>query len=103
MSGSIGSAGSTVRIYIARMRRLLLAGLVALGACGARRDPNLARAEAVLKAVPLIDGHNALPWRIREDTIARKDVDKYDLGTKAPGMTDIPRLRAGHLGAQFWS
>jgi membrane dipeptidase len=66
-------------------------------------DPTLARAEAVLKAAPLIDGHNDLPWRIREDTIARKDVDKYDLRTKAPGMTDIPRLRAGHLGAQFWS
>ena len=66
-------------------------------------DPNLARAEAVLKSVPLIDGHNDLPWRIREDTIARQDVDKYDLRTKAPGMTDIPRLRAGHLGAQFWS
>jgi membrane dipeptidase len=87
------------------MRRLssLAAAVLVLAACGDRTDPNLARAKAVLSAVPLIDGHNDLPERIRHDSIARMDPDKYDLATKAPGMTDIPRLRAGQVGAQFWS
>ena len=85
------------------MRFLIPMSVLLVAACSKSADPNLARANAVLTAVPLIDGHNDLPWRIREDTIARKDVDKYDLRTHAPGMTDIPRLRAGHLGAQFWS
>jgi membrane dipeptidase len=50
-----------------------------------------------------VDGHNDLPWAIREDTIARKDVAKYDLRERARGHTDIERLRKGHVGAQFWS
>jgi hypothetical protein len=57
------------------MRTLLLA--LAVGATVAHAqapDPYLARAHAVLKAVPLIDGHNDLPWAIRTDTIARGDV-----------------------------
>lgn len=86
-----------------RPATLVLPTLLCVAGCGERKDPNLVRAEAVLTAVPLIDGHNDLPWRIREDTVARSDVDKYDLRTRAPGMTDIPRLRAGHVGAQFWS
>jgi membrane dipeptidase len=51
----------------------------------------------------LIDGHNDLPWRIREDKVARGDVAKYDLRGRAPGQTDFPRLKAGMIGAQFWS
>lgn len=66
-------------------------------------DPNLARAIHVLSTTPLIDGHNDLPWAIREDSIARMDVDRYDLRTRARGQTDIGRLREGHVGAQFWS
>ena len=85
------------------MRLLTLLAVLALAACGARADPDLVRAKAVLSAVPLIDGHNDLPERIRHDSIARMDADKYDLTTRAPGMTDIPRLRAGQVGAQFWS
>lgn len=66
-------------------------------------DPNLSRALNVLRTTPLIDGHNDLPWEIRTDAIAPYDVDLYDLRVKTRGMTDIARLRAGHVGAQFWS
>jgi membrane dipeptidase len=86
------------------MRTLLLA--LAVGATVAHAqapDPYLARAHAVLKAVPLIDGHNDLPWAIRTDTIARGDVSRYPITGRARGHTDIPRLRAGGVGGQFWS
>jgi membrane dipeptidase len=56
-----------------------------------------------LRQTPLIDGHNDLPWRIREDSIARGDVAAYDLRIRTPGHTDLARLRAGIVGAQFWS
>jgi membrane dipeptidase len=62
-----------------------------------------ARALRVLAAHPVFDGHNDLPWRIREDKAHPGDVAAYDLRTKTPGMTDLPRLKAGHVGAQFWS
>ncbi len=63
----------------------------------------LARAKRVLSQTPLIDGHNDLPWRIKEDSIARGNVDAYDLRKRAPGHTDLDRLRKGMVGAQFWS
>jgi membrane dipeptidase len=64
---------------------------------------DLARALRVLRGAPVMDGHNDLPWRIREDTVHPRDVERYDLRTRAPGMTDLARLKAGHVGAQFWS
>ena len=66
-------------------------------------DPNMARALRVLRTAPVMDGHNDLPWRIREDTVHPMDVEAYDLHKKAPGMTDLARLKQGHVGAQFWS
>src|SRR5256885_2483258 len=66
-------------------------------------DPYLARARRILSQTPLIDGHNDLPWRIREDSIARGNVDAYDLRRRTPGHTDLDRLKAGMVGAQFWS
>jgi membrane dipeptidase len=64
---------------------------------------DIALARRVLRATPLVDGHNDLPWRIREDTVHPRDVEAYDLRTRAPGMTDLPRLRQGMVGGQFWS
>lgn len=66
----------------------------------------LARVERVLARTPLIDGHNDLPWSIRENYAG--DLSLVDLGADtrtlaSPLHTDIARLRAGHLGAQFWS
>ena len=66
-------------------------------------DRYLARAIRILKQTPLIDGHNDLPWRIREDSIARGNVAAYDLRKRTPGHTDLDRLRKGMVGAQFWS
>ncbi len=66
-------------------------------------DPYMERALRVLKASPVMDGHNDLPWRIREDSVHPHDVEAYDLRGRTPGMTDLPRLKQGHVGAQFWS
>jgi membrane dipeptidase len=65
-----------------------------------------ARVERVLRRTPLIDGHNDLPWEIRDSHGG--DLDAVDLNsdTRAlapPLHTDIPRLRAGGVGGQFWS
>jgi membrane dipeptidase len=67
------------------------------------QDPHLAKARRVLRAVPLIDGHNDLPWAIRNATQSPRDVEAYDLRQKTPGHTDIARLKAGMVGGQFWS
>jgi len=62
----------------------------------------LERARALHKQVPLIDGHNDYPWALREN--AQRDLDKLDITKPQPTiMTDIPRLRAGGVGGQFWS
>lgn len=73
-----------------------------------------ARVKHVLSATPLIDGHNDLPWEIRTHFGNVGGIDlaadtshlqvKTDEGTRNVSlMTDIPRLRAGQVGAQFWS
>jgi len=62
----------------------------------------LERARALHKQVPLIDGHNDYPWALREK--AGRDLEKLDITKSQPSiMTDIPRLRAGGVGGQFWS
>jgi membrane dipeptidase len=66
-------------------------------------DSATALAMRVLRTTPLIDGHNDLPWRIREDTVHPMDVNAYDLRQHAPGQTDLPRLKQGMVGGQFWS
>ncbi|HNR22761.1 MAG TPA: dipeptidase [Steroidobacteraceae bacterium] len=66
-------------------------------------DDALARANRVLSHTILVDGHNDLPIAIRGHASAPGDLDAYDLRGTVPGQTDIPRLRAGHVGAQFWS
>ena len=66
-------------------------------------DPRMAMVRRVLRTTPLIDAHNDLPWRIREDSTMSRDVEAYDLRRKTPGHTDLERLRKGMVGAQFWS
>ncbi len=66
-------------------------------------DPHLATALRVLASAPLVDGHNDLPWRIREDSVHPRDVEAYDLRRATPGHTDFARLAAGRVGGQFWS
>jgi membrane dipeptidase len=63
----------------------------------------LAHARALLSSSPLIDGHNDLPWVIREQKNAPMDVAAYDLSKPTAGMTDLARLRQGMVAGQFWS
>lgn len=68
-----------------------------------KEDPAVTQARAFLAKATLFDGHNDLPWAIREDKNAQGMVAKYNLRGRAPGQTDIHRLRAGGVRAQFWS
>ncbi|HKA87663.1 MAG TPA: dipeptidase [Haliangiales bacterium] len=85
-----------------RMRRMLPVLLLLAFPAAADEDANVARARKLLETTPLIDGHNDLPWVIHDDAVAKGDVEKYDLRGHA-GDTDLPRLRAGRVGGQFWS
>ncbi len=83
---------------------VMVLAAVSIGAGSADPDALMARAKALHKAVPLIDGHNDFPWALRDASPAR-DFDALDMRTHLapPIMTDIPRLRAGGVGGQFWS
>ena len=62
----------------------------------------LKRAEALLEQAPLIDTHNDLPSSILE--VAAGDLTKLDLAVRQPKLcADVPSLRAGRVGAQYWS
>ena len=64
------------------------------------------RVVEVLKATPLVDGHNDIPWAFRKRVNNR--LDRLDLSddlsrVEPPTHTDIPRLVKGQVGGQFWS
>jgi membrane dipeptidase len=67
------------------------------------QDRALERARKLLRSTPLIDGHNDLPWTIREAAKMPRDVAAYDLRARTPGHTDLARLKEGQVAAQFWS
>jgi len=79
---------------------LLLAGASGLTA----QEPDfVARARALHRATPLIDGHNDFPMALLEHN-AQRDLDALDIRQPQPKIhTDIPRLRQGGVGGQFWS
>ncbi len=89
------------------MRILIAVLFVAVGAIAlssqAPADPALvARARALLKSSPLVDGHNDFPMALHDK--AERDLDKLDISRLQPSiMTDIARLRSGGVGGQFWS
>ena len=64
-----------------------------------------ARVQRILRTTPVIDGHNDLPWALREGF--GNDPHAVALETNLAASTvlhtDIPRLRAGGVGGQFWS
>jgi membrane dipeptidase len=63
----------------------------------------LERARALHRSVPLIDGHNDYPWALR-DKSPEREMSVLDMRKPQPSiMTDIPRLRTGGVGGQFWS
>jgi len=94
-----------MRAMLAR-RALALIAVLATTTAFAQTD---ARIDRLLKEVPLIDGHNDLPWEYRDrvkNHLAQIDIAQDQ--SKAPAKdralhTDIARLRKGRVGAQFWS
>ena len=65
---------------------------------------HLEAARALLRETPLFDAHNDLPFVIRIDREAKGDIAAFGLGSTREGRdTDIPRLKAGQVGAQFWA
>jgi membrane dipeptidase len=97
----------------ARSVRLLTLAVLApawilLASCQRTSHPQSleARAVEILEKVPLVDGHNDLPEQLRDRVHDR--LDRIDLASDTskldpPMHTDIPRLRKGHVGGQFWS
>jgi membrane dipeptidase len=62
------------------------------------------QAQDLLRRYPLIDGHNDLPWALRGRAQGDANQVRFDLDAPAEGLhTDLPRLAAGRVGAQFWS
>src|SRR4029079_240314 len=89
------------------MKPLLLAFAVVTTVCGATAPllteyVALVRARALLDRVGLVDGHNDLPWTLRETF--EGDLSRVDLRKRgAPVDTAIPRLREVRVSGQFWS
>jgi len=66
----------------------------------------VARVDRVLSVAPVIDGHNDLAWELRkvyEGKVEAVDLTRDTANLEKPLQTDIPRLRKGHVGGQFWS
>ena len=89
-------------------RSLILAAVAVSALAGAAQAQSAdadARLRAVLRRAPVIDGHNDLPWALRQDF--GNDPRRVDLATDLDDSTslhtDIPRLREGGVGGQFWS
>ncbi|MGA5287844.1 dipeptidase [Streptomyces pseudogriseolus] len=61
------------------------------------------QARELLREFPVVDGHNDLPWALREQVSYDLDARDVAVDQSAHLHTDIPRLRAGGVGAQFWS
>lgn len=88
---------------------LLASALIAmpLAAQSAATDPRIAaRIDRLLARTPIVDGHNDLAWELRDRhdaAVEAVDLTRDAAALPRPLQTDIPRLRAGHVGGQFWS
>ncbi|XP_062968697.1 dipeptidase 1 [Cynocephalus volans] len=60
-------------------------------------------AERIMRVTPVIDGHNDLPWQLLTMFNNRLQDDRANLTSLAGTHTNIPKLRAGFVGGQFWS
>lgn len=108
---AIASIGDPMTRLVAILLLLVALPVLAAAPRPANETRLAARIERVLTETPVIDGHNDLPWEIRSgfgnvgninlaaDTSNLHGKDGADVHL----MTDIPRARKGHLGAQFWS
>ena len=105
----------TSSLRYALLTAIAMATLYAPQVAAKSNDAALAaRVDHVLAQTPLIDGHNDLAWEIRERfgnaagvnlavSMANQPTKMEDGEMAPPLMTDIPRLRKGRVGGQFWS
>jgi membrane dipeptidase len=97
------SDGRTVGRLVGKLGLCCLSGLLLVSRSDGqtvRPSDYQARAVALLKTVPLLDGHNDIPDAIRE----RGGLDSVNIAASQPRLhTDIRRLRAGGVAAQFWA
>jgi membrane dipeptidase len=85
-----------------RISLAAVVGVAMLVSVGEAQDFK-ARAIQLHRSTPLIDGHNDYPWALRELDPSR-DLSTADISRPVPKlMTDVPRLRQGGVGGQFWS
>ncbi|XP_041077258.1 dipeptidase 1-like [Polyodon spathula] len=64
-------------------------------------DINREKALRLMGETPLIDGHNDLPWQMRQ--LFNNELEKMDLNTLEKTHTNIPKIKTGRLSAQFWA
>ena len=84
------------------LRTLLLVLTLILTTLNAYAQSDLERARRILREVPLVDGHNDLPWQYEKRV--ENHLDRIDIRSSQPSLhTDIPRLRQGGVGGLFWS
>ena len=91
--------------FFSAISALAIGAVAVVAAAGqpAPVDDLLERARVLTRAAPLIDGHNDYAWAVRE-VERRLFLAAVDIRSSQPRtMTDIPRLRAGGVGGQFWS
>ena len=99
----IVKSGIVMRTNRRRATFLLLTVCAVISATVLAQNDLVSRARALHKQSPLIDGHNDYPWALR-DLDPGRDFAKADITGSVPKlMTDIPRLKQGGLGGQFWS
>nr|XP_019935258.1 PREDICTED: dipeptidase 1 [Paralichthys olivaceus] len=75
--------------------------MVWISSCALAEDLYLTRALKLMSETPLIDGHNDLPWQLLKQF--NNELNKVDLNNLKTTHTNIPKIKAGRLGAQFWS
>lgn len=80
---------------------LYLALWVSSCAVMSAEDPYMTRALKLMSETPLIDGHNDLPWQLLKKF--NNELNKVDLYKLETTQTNIPKIKEGRLGAQFWS
>lgn len=95
---------SSLKIVFISLFSLLIIGCGSISAQTDRSD-YLNQAIEILESVPLFDGHNDVPWQYRNRVGYKfSELDFYDTThLERPMHTDIPRLREGRVGAQWWS
>jgi membrane dipeptidase len=91
-----------VNHHLASAGLLLVLGAALSCAPASPEEDGLEHAHRLMSRTPLIDGHNDLPWALRDRNESMPLA--IDLGTRQDGlMTDMVKIRQGRLGGQFWA